>query len=271
MYDQLYRIRLYKLAKLLYLNIRNKIEYKEPPEPYEEAIDLSEELIATARATRNSETYCKIGRAYMEKGDYDQALDWFQEGISINPAFDANYFFLGRLYYRQKMYREALYWFKKLLELFLPPDPYCIYAIAQVYADSGLYSEAVDFFSKERARNPLAEDFLLMFKLKKRMLIEAKVKKWIKADIGKMISICAERNIEVIVQNYPDILFEDMLGKVANKHGIPFVDHGHFFAQILAEEPSREQYFVPDGHPNARGYGLMAKNIWMTLKEKGPH
>jgi tetratricopeptide (TPR) repeat protein len=279
MHDQLYRIRLYKLVKLLCLNIPSKTQRKEPNkhasiqalEPDEETIDLSDESIATAHKTRSSETYWKIGRAYMEKGDYDQALNWFQEGISMDPTFSRNYEAIGWLYNEQKLYKQALYWFKKALEI-SPSGLHCYDGIAQVFSGLHLYSEAVDFFSKEKVRNPAANDFMLMFKLKKKMLIEREVKQWVQVDIGKMISICAKRNIKIILQNYPDeYLIDGILWKVANKYGIPFVNHSQVFTQILEKRASRGQYFFPDGHPNARGYGVMASNIWKTLKETFPN
>jgi tetratricopeptide (TPR) repeat protein len=278
-YDQLYRIRLYKLVKLLCLNIPSKTQRKEPNKypplqaliPDEETIDLSDESIATAHKTRNSETYWKIGRAYMEKGDYDQALNWFQEGISMDPTFSRNYEAIGWLYYQQKLYDKALPWFMKALDR-SPSGLHCYDGIAQVFSGLHLYSEAVDFFSKEKARNPAANDFMLMFKLKKKMLIEREVKQWVQVDIGKMISICAKRNIKIILQNYPDeYLIDGIFWKVGNKYGIPFVNHSQVFTQILEKRASRGQYFFPDGHPNARGYGVMASNIWKTLKETFPN
>ncbi len=278
MHDQLYRIRLYKLVKLLSMNIRSKTQRKEPDKypplqaliPDEETIDLSDESIATAHKTRNSETYWKIGRAYMEKGDYDQALNWFQEGISIDPTFSRNYEAIGWLYYQQKLYDKALPWFMKALDR-SPSGLHCYDGIAQVFSGLHLYSEAVDFFSKEKVRNPAANDFMLMFKLKKKMLIEREVKQWVQVDIGKIISIYAKRNIKIILQNYPDeYLIDGILWKVANKYGIPFVNHSQVFTQILEKRASRGQYFVPGGHPNARGYGVMAANILKTLKETLP-
>ena len=276
MHDQLYRIRLYKLVKLLCQNIRSKARHIEPSrhesiqalEPDEETIDLSDESIATARDSRNSKVYCAIGRAYMEKGDYDQALNWFQEGISIDPTFSQNYECIGWLYYRQKLYKKALPWFMKALDR-SPSDPHCYDGIAQIFSELFLYDEAIDFFTKEKARNPVAKDFLLMFKLKERMDILKEVNQWIQQDVGRILSVCAKYNIRIILQNYfGEDVVDGVLRKVGNRHGIPFVDHVRVFSRILKEGVSHEQYFVPDGHPNARGYGVMATNIYNTLQER---
>ena len=280
MHDQLYRIRLYKLVKLLCLNIPSKTQRKEPNkhasiqalEPDEETIDLSDESIATAHKTRSSETYWKIGRAYMEKGDYDQALNWFREGINIDPMFSRNYEAIGWLYYQQKLYDKALPWFMKALDR-SPSDPHCYDGIAQIFSELLLYDEAIDFFTKEKAQNPVAKDFLLMFKLKEEMDILKEVKQWVQQDVGRILSVCAKYNIRIILQSYhlehrlEHVGFNDIFRKVAKKNGIPFVDHSSIFSRILKEGASREQYLVPDGHPNARGYGVMATNIYNTLQE----
>jgi len=273
-YNQLYRIRLYKLVRLLFQNIRskdqhiepNKHEYIQALEPDEETIDLSEESIAIARDTLNSEVYCAVGAAYMERGDYDQALNWFQEGINIDPTFSQNYERIGWLYYSQKLYKKALPWFMKGLDR-NPSDSHCYDGIAQIFTALSLYDEAIDFFRKEKARNPVAKDFLLMFKLKNKRLIERNINRWVQVDIAKIISICAKHNIKIILQNYTrEEVVDGVLRKIAYRYDIPFVNHHNAFKEIVEDKLLYEQYFVPDGHPNARGYNLMAKNIFMILK-----
>jgi tetratricopeptide (TPR) repeat protein len=278
MHDQLYRIRLYKLVKLLCQNIRSKARHIEPSrhesiqalEPDEETIDLSEESIATARDSRNSKVYCAIGRAYMEKGDYDQALNWFREGISIDPTFAYNYTSIGELYNKQKLYKQALYWFKKALKV-SPRDHHYYGAIATVFRNQRMYPEAIDFFTKEKAQNPVAKDFLLVYGEGKGENIDKKVKQWLQDELERIIPLCAKYNVGIIFQSYPDYwgkyIVDDAIRMIANKHGIPFVHHGRVFSRIQMEGISLEQYFVPDGHPNARGYGVMATNIYNTLQE----
>jgi tetratricopeptide (TPR) repeat protein len=251
----------------------NKYESIQALERDEETIDLSDESIATAHNSRNSETYWKIGRAYMERGDYDQALNWFQEGISIDPTFRMNYIYIGSLYRERKQHKKALYWFNKALEA-TPADPsdhHAYDAIATVFRDLGLYSKAIDFFKKEEARNPVAKDFLLVYGEGKEENIGKKVKQWVQEDIERIIPLCAKYNVGIIFQSYPDYwgkyIVDDAIRMIANKHGIPFVHHGRVFSRIQMEGISLEQYFVPDGHPNARGYGVMATNIYNTLQE----
>jgi tetratricopeptide (TPR) repeat protein len=254
----------------------NKYESIQALERDEETIDLSDESIATAHNSRNSETYWKIGRAYMERGDYDQALNWFREGINIDPMFEMNYIFIGWLYREQKQHKKALYWFKKALEV-TPADPsdhHAYDAIATAFYDLGLFSEAIDFFTKEKTRNPVAKDFLLVYGEGKEKNIQKKVKQWVQEDLERIISLCAKHNTTTILQNYPDYsnkdlnnLINDVVKDLANKHSFYFVEQCRIFSRILKEGASREQYFIPDGHPNARGYGVMATNIYNTLQE----
>ncbi len=312
MHDQLYRIRLYKLVKLLCLNIRSITQHKGPNkhesiqalELDEETRDLSEESIATALETGNNKIYCAIGRSYMEKGDHDQALQfllfgiqanvsnlacyssigdifrergqydvaltWYQKGISIDPTFFHNYMGMGLLNIGQRQYEQALSWFKKALEVSQSDtlDPYCYQWITHVFHSLCRYREAVEFFRKEKKRNALANDYLLMFKKRH---IENEVRQWVQEDVERTISLCEKHNIRIILQGYPDYRRTELVNYVvkdlANERGIPFVDHTSIFSRILKEGASREQYFVPDEHPNARGYGVMATNIYNTLQE----
>ena len=314
MHDKLYRIRLYKLVKLLCWNIQNKTQQgaqNKQPQPerldtHEEIsrqeMDLPDELMTDAV---NSKNYCTIGREYMDKGDYDQALQfflsgiqanasdpglyssigdlfrergqydvarrWYQKGIGIDSTFRQNYEGIGWLYIGKRQYKQALSWFKKALEVTHSDtlSPYCYEGIAHAFRDLRLYSEAMDFFRKEKRRNPLANDYLLMFKKRH---IEKEVQQWIQQDIGRILSLCAKYNVRIILQNYPgEDVVDDVLRNVASKRDIPFVDHSSIFSRIRKEGASREQYFVPDGHPNVRGYGVMATNIWNTLKETFPN
>jgi tetratricopeptide (TPR) repeat protein len=213
------------------------------------------------------ELYSSIGDLFRERGQYDVARRWYQKGISIDSTFSQNYEGMGWLYIGKRQYKQALPWFKKALQVPQPHtlSPFRYEGIAHAFRDLRLHSEAMDFFRKEKRRNPLANDYLLMFKKRR---IQKEVKQWIQQDIGRIISLCGRYNVRIILQNYPkEYLIDDMLRKVGNRHGIPFVDHNRVFSRILKEGVSREQYFVPDGHPNARGYGVMATNIYNTLQE----
>jgi len=101
--------------------------------------------------------------------------------------------------------------------------------------------------------------------------IENEVRQWVQEDLERTISLCEKHNIRIILQGYPDYRRTELVNYVvkdlANERGIPFVDHTSIFSRILKEGASREQYFVPDEHPNARGYGVMATNIYNTLQE----
>jgi tetratricopeptide (TPR) repeat protein len=280
--DQLYRLRVYKLVKLLCRNLRDKTQYDKPKkqplprnlEPEEGTLHQEKETDAPAApGSPDMWKQNKVCRRYFKNRDYDKGLACFLKGIEIYPGFAENFKGIGWLYKEQKRKKEALPWFMKALELD-PSNIDCYDGIAQVYAELGLYSEAVDFFRKEKARNPAANDFLLMFKIKKQERIGEEVIEWVQENIGRIISVCAKHNVKIILQNYPDeFRIDDVLRKVAKRYGIPFVNHNQVFTQIsekrASHEEYREEYFLPDGHPNAQGYGVMAMNVYNKLKGNG--
>ncbi len=99
--------------------------------------------------------------------------------------------------------------------------------------------------------------------------ISSEVHQWIEADIEQILELCRQFNARAVLQNYP---FEPGINhiykRVAKRHNVPFVNHQSTFENYIKDGVRSEEYFVPDGHPNARGYHMMAENLWMILKDK---
>ena len=285
MSDQLYKVHLYKLIKLLLRNIRyrnrdsvqNKHDSIRAIEPPRETIDLSAESIIAARKSKAPKVYCLIGEAYMKKGDYDQALNWFHEGINVDPTFPMSYNFIGRVYREQKQFNKALYWFKKGLEA-TPTDALDHHAYGMVatgFFNLGLYDEAIEFFKKEESRHPAAKDFLLMYGEGDKKKVQKRVKEWLRDDFGKILSICEKHKATTLIQNYPNYwdkelndLIDDVLLDLSNQYDFYFVNHYRVFRQLKEKGDTYKKHFVPDGHPNKNGYGVMAANVFKMLKEE---
>ncbi len=80
----------------------------------EAAIREYEALLASGRAT--ADLYLNLGLAFLEHGDPVRAEDCFREGISINPDFSLNHYYLGVACQRQgKRHNSRLAW-KQFLE-----------------------------------------------------------------------------------------------------------------------------------------------------------
>jgi len=57
--------------------------------------------------------------------------------------------------------------------------------------------------------------------------------------------------------------------EIAAHHSVPYVDNEAVFNGLLsAEGAEREDYFMPDGHCNDRGCGVIARNIYDKMVEE---
>ena len=91
---------------------------------------------------------------------------------------------------------------------------------------------------------------------------------WIAADIERILGLCRQYNAQVILQNYPyepaiAFIYKD----IAMRNKLPLVDQQTSFADFTKNGVLSADYFVPDKHPNKRGYQLMARNLWKVVRE----
>ena len=95
------------------------------------------------------------------------------------------------------------------------------------------------------------------------------VKLW-RYDVEKIISICKEYNIEVILMTYhinPTYLPVEEFISMANKENIPLVRNDEIF-KILKDRKNIGDYLLHDNwHPNKQGYRLIAENVFRVIKE----
>ncbi len=240
----------------------------------DKALELIEAV--TRKKTVESECYGMAGMIYLERKLYDKAVSWYEKGIKVDPAQFRNYEGIGMTFLEQDRLKEALGWFKKGFEYARYDSLYELSysAIAETFQRLGDYRGAVEFFQKETQRQPLVDDYmhslagdyLSIFQTKKR---GAKVHGWIRSDVEKIIELCRMYKARVVLQNYPaEPMIEHIYSKVARRHDLPFVDHHSTFKKFIGKGGVRDpEYFVPDGHPNAKGYGLMADNLLKVLKK----
>ena len=223
-----------------------------------------------------SECYYIAGSIYRERQQYEEAVTWFKKGIERDLAQFRNYEGIGKSYLDQNQLKEAIFWFKKGFEnaRYDTLHELCYVGINVAFEDVGDNRGAAEFFEKETKRKPvvndylhtLAGDYLLMVKNKG---IDTAVHKWIQADIEQILDLCGQYNAKTVLQNYPDKpLIEHVYKRVARRRNVPFVDHQVTFEKFIKDGMRSEEYFIPDGHPNAKGYHLMANNLWKVLQEQ---
>lgn len=331
------RIRIYRLAKILWRDIKRKdnlltkgpqgiyehkdrnLGYKNSQSGfkngwiykdegrYDEAIRWFKEAIE-ANSIEGS-NYRGLGEVYCLYREYERAIYWFKEGIKVNPKDSSNYRGIGWTYRSQQKHEEAIKWFKEGIRL-CPSDSDSYRGIGYVYLDKAEYKEAEKWFKKaieiaptigvnygglgdifwaqrqydeiwaqwqcdeivrffrELAKkdNPIALSYL---KLIEKGNLEEELDNWVKFDVTKMIKICLQKKIKIILQNYPhpDIV-NKVIEELAMEYSLPFVNNCHIFGKLWNKGERKEDFFVPDGHCNAKGYEIMAKNIYDKIVER---
>jgi lysophospholipase L1-like esterase len=100
-------------------------------------------------------------------------------------------------------------------------------------------------------------------------LEKQKIGQWVTRDIDKIIYLCKQNGVDIILMNYPiqynSTLFysvNDILKDIAAKNDIPFVDNGKVFDKITTD---RESYFISDGHCSDKGYNLISHNLYKVI------
>jgi len=105
------------------------------------------------------------------------------------------------------------------------------------------------------------------------------VSSWIESDMKKIIEICRKNGVRIIITNYAikpepnswtktaesvNVILED----VAEENSVPFIDVNSKFLQAGSYRKDFFQKTKNDAHPNARGYRLMASEIYDRIIEE---
>lgn len=84
----------------------------------------------------------------------------------------------------------------------------------------------------------------------------------VEADLLELINIARKNNIKLILMTYPIwVSANEVIRKVALKYNIPLIDN----ELIFKEKPNKEEFLNLDSHCNAKGYEMVAANIYSTL------
>jgi tetratricopeptide (TPR) repeat protein len=89
--------------------------------------------------------YYEIGTIFVNRGQIDSALTYFQRSTEILPEYSAAWTNLALAYDHNKMYEKALSAFRKSLDLD-PENPYTFYNLGLTLGKVGLLKEAADVF-----------------------------------------------------------------------------------------------------------------------------
>lgn len=268
----------YKLFTILYSNIKDKISFRRSKRdvPIQNEYSEAEERIMFNAAFPGE----NIGREFFnDKQKVEEAIRRFKKGIETAPDDPKNYILIGQIYFFQSNYEEALQWFMKAIRVSpeygnngeVNRSYVYIRQIRGLYKDgrNGKIRETIDRFVHDFEKsNPGSSENLLP-------LTNEQIIEWTESDIKEIIKIIRQKKIKIILQSYPyplevrKIPIDAILRKIANELHISFVDNELLFREMLERGSRSEDFFVADGHCNARGYGIVAMNVYNKIMEEG--
>ncbi|MBU0633926.1 MAG: tetratricopeptide repeat protein, partial [Candidatus Omnitrophica bacterium] len=266
-----------------------RVDSKKAIEYLEKAIQLN---------PHSSQAYCELAIAYFGLERFSEGLQYSQQSLSLNPMNSDAYYWTAVMCSRQGHLEKALELLSKGMEL-APHDSKFYEEIGLIYREQERHAAAVQYFmaalrlnpnnehtydhmkpsviksekidevvaflKTELSNNALASSFSVA--LQDHCLYETSVVDWIMHDVEQIQDLANKNGIKIILLNYPNAwesCWTNIVERMANKYKLPLVNLHQIF-QAFGED--RKKYFIPDGHPNALGYGLIAKNIFDKIIE----
>jgi tetratricopeptide (TPR) repeat protein len=222
----------------------------------------------------NTNSWYGLGVVNSDLRRFGEAEACFKKCVQAQPRVCDYYYHLGNLYRSMKRDDDALV----VYEQGVTSDPenrhnmsyHCLAQLGCQRSKPAVAAGAVSFLRRLKEERHIANPQLtsaldLVSAPKPRREIDA----WIVDDIGTIAGICKEKKVPVILQNYPfEHKSNPALASAAVRYGIPLVDNAAIFRDLL-HAGKEDDYFAPDHHCNAKGYGVMAYNVYAKLKEIG--
>jgi len=188
-----------------------------------------------------SQAYTELGNISICHGDYDKGMEFLFKAIEIDSSKFINYYFLTRAYELQNKYDSE--YVLKIFENMVERHP--------ELKKNKLFMNNYDFF-------------------KNREIWEQRIDDWLRNDLEQIVKFCKQKNITLIVQNYPYpyLKVNKILKEIADKYNLPFVDNYSIFSKLVAQN-GEEKYFTDYDHCTLRGHKIMVQNIYKTLVVEG--
>ena len=105
--NHLYRVRVYKLIKLLFLNVRSKIKDNLLAKRFRNKSGMNKSFKSSSLIHKDPHSVVTVdGWTYKDQGRYKAAIKWFKEAIKLNSDDSHNYSGLGWVYKEQENPRK---------------------------------------------------------------------------------------------------------------------------------------------------------------------
>ena len=296
-----YNLRIYKMAKIIKINIENSITKKSAKSANVHTEIPEKEKNKKITASPESSNQVIMGIGFMKQARYDLAKQYLSKALDLDPGNITAYRHLGTIYREEAEYKLAEKYFEKVL--FLSGED----ADAGLYLELGIIHRLLnkDSLAREELKKAMMDtrylylafnELLLAYNNEKDFYNEIEnFKKGIKDKdvldrIGGLVTLRNDRgniykilqgnivnidrisrknNVKIVIQTDPNMDdLAEVIREVAKKLDIPLVDNRRVFKEKLKFH-DRSDFFVEDDHCNAEGYRVMAHNIYETLIKEG--
>jgi len=196
--------------------------------------------------------------------DNHAAVRWVDRGIAVDPGFSGNHW-VRAMSLSLPHHHDAMFESIQRCVQADPQDARCFVELGRLEQDSAVYARAMDWLESLSGRNQLAADSLAVMVLKER---GPAVDPWVEHDLREMVRLCWERDIPVLIQGYAAPWDPSLtLQRTARGLNVPWVDQSASFQQLHGDDLSVVLH--ADGHPNDRGYRLVAENLARAIERYG--
>lgn len=118
---------------------------------YEKAIEAYEQAIQLS--PRSVETYYNLGMAYGSLGRYRDAVEVYNRALRIEPEYAPAHYNLGHAYSNLKQFEKAIRAFQHAIQ-YDPDNLEAYLALGKAYSDSGKREKAIDTLEQAIRRKP---------------------------------------------------------------------------------------------------------------------
>lgn len=208
-----------------------------------------------------------IGHIYKDLKEYEKAEEWFDRALSIEPENPKIYRNMAWTYLERGNPEEALEWYEKGITVDpLYDDNY--YGALQLYRTLDKRARGIELLRSFSARNPQCRYFIDA--LEENDVFFENIEQWIISDTERIISLCVNNDISLMMQTFPykdeNIDLNTVFQQLALKHSIPIIDHYARFEDLRKSSEDIREYLLPDYHCNDKGYAVIAQTIFEEIE-----
>lgn len=209
-----------------------------------------------------------------------EAIGLYEKAYELEPdskfILSQSYFFYDLVAFiasAREKYDLAVRFLTKAVKM-NPKSFDALYELALNYSLQSNYDAdyIVSFFQQLIENNPelrkdkMFMDYLALFE-KKEERVE-RIDRRIYQNLNQIVRLCQNKNIEVIIKNYPRPYFSAnrMLENIAQRYSLFFVDNYSVFKNLL-EKKDAGKYFIDYEHCTPEGHRIMSKNAYNTFSD----